>query len=159
MKSAILYFSQWGATKQYAEWIAEAVPGTDVIDGFSGHFDPTTYDAVIIATRVFMGQIAAKSYLQSIWDILRRKPVYLLVVGLSPQEADDSVKQYEMIPANIRAGLAGYHKVPGVIEMDKLNFILKKMIMMFSKKGEPIKTGGIDKSQILPVIEWLKKLA
>ncbi|MFA5134423.1 MAG: flavodoxin domain-containing protein [Patescibacteria group bacterium] len=157
MRKAIFYFSKWGATKQYADWIAEAVPGTDVIDAINGKPDPSPYGAIIIATRAYMGRIAAASYLARNRETLKSKKVYLLVVGMSPQDADDSKMQYNSIPVEIRNALQGYAKVPGAIDLDKLGFIVKKMFKMFSK-GAPKSENQAAKEHIAPVIEWLKKI-
>ncbi len=158
MKPAIIYFTKWGATRQYAEWIAEALPNIDLIDANRADPNPSPYDVIIIASRVFMGKIAANSFLASKWDILKDKKVYLLVVGVSPEGDKDSRTQYEMIPEHIRNGLAGYKKVTGVIDLDKLNLVLKKIFAAAVKKGT-IKTGGLAKEEVAPVIEWLKSQA
>jgi menaquinone-dependent protoporphyrinogen IX oxidase len=154
MRKAIFYFSKWGAAKQYTDWIAAAVPGTDVIDALNGKPDPSPYDAIIIASRVIMGRIAAASFIKRNWDTLKHKKVYLLAIGMSPQDAEDSQLQYHRIPARIRNKLAGYSKVPGAIDLSKLNPIRKKIVEVLSKKV-PVNDNEVAKERVAPVIEWL----
>ncbi|MFA6099086.1 MAG: flavodoxin domain-containing protein [Patescibacteria group bacterium] len=156
MKTTIFYFSKFGATKQYAEWIAEAVPGTKLVDAFNEAPDPSPYDAIIIATRAYMGRIAAVSYLKSNWKTLKDKKMYLLVVGMSPPEAEDSQRQYYNIPIKIRKKILGYSKVPGAIDLDKLSPIRRKLVQIFSQKV-PVSKNMVAKEYITPVVEWMKK--
>jgi hypothetical protein len=102
-----------------------------------------------------MGQIAAKSFLKSNWGTLKNKKVYLLVVGVSPEGADDSWQQYQMIPEHIRQGLSGYKKVTGMIDMDKLNFFFRRIMRIAQEKGA-VTSGGLNREQVEPVIEWLR---
>jgi len=113
MRTAIIYRSFLGSTKKYAEWLHDSIESSDL-------FKPrqvrnkklAAYDLVIICAGTYIGWISLRGYLKKKWPILQGKKVILLVVGLAPPEAPESVAAYMKIPENIRQKIQ-YFKVAG----------------------------------------------
>ena len=57
MKTAIIYVSQTGFTKQYAEWLAEEVSGECMTIAEAEKKDLSGYDAVVFGGWCFAGTI------------------------------------------------------------------------------------------------------
>ncbi|MDD5040697.1 MAG: flavodoxin domain-containing protein [Patescibacteria group bacterium] len=153
MKTIILYKTQWGTTKQYAEWIHEAVAGTEI--GNLDEYGADTlhdYGMVVVGSRTYMGRIAAKNWLEENWHGLKGKKVYLFAVGLVPANSEQGKQSYEMIAEEVRNGLAGYVKIPGKVDVDKLNF-WQKMIAKSTQASAPAE---VDKSDIQPIVDFIR---
>ncbi len=150
MSTLILYKTQWGSTRQYAEWIAEVAPDCTLreLDAFTP-VELIAYDKIIIGSRTYMGHISAITFLVNAWEQLKEKPVYLFTVGILPPDDPGSQRSYEQIPIEIRNSLAGYIKLPGKIEVAKLNLFQKLTI----EKLENI--DKMDKSAIQPIVSFI----
>ncbi|MBU0612602.1 flavodoxin domain-containing protein [Patescibacteria group bacterium] len=151
MNTIILYKSKWGATKQYAEWIHEAYPESDIED--LNKFDVenfSNYDIVVIGSRTYMGRILVGKFLTGNWNKLKDKKVYLFSVGMMLPDSEESKMSFKLIPEDIRSSLVGYSKLPGKIEAEKLNFLVKKF--MKKHKGP---TDKIDRNSIKPIVDFL----
>ena len=112
MKTAVIYRSFLGATKQYAKWLGEDL-GADVFtfrqiadDKLSG------YDAVIISSGTYAGWMPLMGFLKKKWDVIKDKKVAVLAVGSVEPEHPGSKIVYEKIPPEIR-GKIKYFKVWG----------------------------------------------
>ena len=115
MKTIILYRTKTGAAKQYAQWFSEELTESTVeqldhvsIDKVAG------FDTVIFVLPTYGGLIDGKDFLVSGWPKLDNKKIYLIAVGMVPQNESWSVKSYNLLPENVRNGLAGYVKLPGI---------------------------------------------
>jgi menaquinone-dependent protoporphyrinogen IX oxidase len=154
MKTIILYKSKYGSTRQYAEFIHRSCPGSDICD--LDNFDYSEigyYDNVVIASRTYMGNIDATSFLIKQWDFLQNKNVYLLVVGMIDADAPASKESYLKIPAMIRENIH-YLKVPGRLDMDKLNWFERLVVKM--QKGSSV--DRVNLNLVRPVIQFVHEL-
>lgn len=152
MKAIVIYHTKHGSTKLYAEWIKQAAGNIDIARLEQADSLINNYDVIVIASRTYMGRIAASSFLRKKWDILKNKKLYLVVVGMAPQEDEASQKSFNMIPEEIRDHLGGYLKAPGKIGFEGLKFYEKLILKKFKTKEED-KT---DKKYIEPVVKWLQ---
>jgi menaquinone-dependent protoporphyrinogen IX oxidase len=115
MNSIILYRSKTGAARQYAEWLSE-----ELIDSKVEQLDHVSidkvlgYEIVVYVLPTYGGLIDGKDFLVSGWPKLEGKKVYLVAVGMVPQDESWSIKSYNILPENVRNGLAGYVKLPGI---------------------------------------------
>lgn len=152
-KNLLLYKSKWGATKTYAEWIKEEEPSLELVDLES--FDCSLLDnfyKVVIGSRTYMGKIEAIDFLSENWSHLKQNPVYLYSVGMISPESQESVVSYEMIPEDIRENLAGYTKLMGKIDYQKLNSVQKLIVK--ARKMEEL--DELDRTTIEPIVSFLK---
>ncbi|MFC2167106.1 flavodoxin domain-containing protein [Acidobacteriota bacterium] len=152
-KILILYSTKYGSTEQYAMWIAEDIQADlfKIVDFDKDRLDQ--YNAVVIGSPTYMGKILTKDFLEKNWDVLKTKPVFLFNTGLFPGDSSESKKSFEMIPEHIRTHIE-YIKIPGKIEMKKLTFAEK----MIAKMVKTDKLDKVRKDQIIPIIDWAKKL-
>lgn len=155
MKTLIIYKSKWGATEQYAKWLAEDLTGSILksVDDVQEQ-DLNDADLIILGSRTYIGQIQIVSFIKKHWHILKTKKLYLFSVGIIPWEKPDAKKAFEAIPEEIRSSLLGHRKLPGRIDMAKLNF-LQKMMVKAQKSGNVDK---VDRKELEVVKEDLKKL-
>ena len=104
MKGIILYTSKYGATKQYAEWIAEAT-GFDCIETKSARIDDVKqYDTVILGGGIYASGIAGLSFLKKNIGLLTGKKIILFCDGASPYE-ETAFRQ--IVEHNLKGPLAG----------------------------------------------------
>jgi len=137
MKTAILYRSFLGTTKQYAEWLHEEIESDIFKYNKINRQSLLSYDLIILFTATYAGWISLKGYLQKNWDILKDKKVVLLVVGSAPADDKWSIRSYKKIPEQIRENIK-YSKLPG---------------KMGSQDADKVK-----KENLTPVIEHLKSI-
>ena len=152
MKTLLLYKSKWGSTKQYAEWIKEAVSSIELAD--LDTFDSSRlndYDRIVIGSRVYMGRIQAQKYLVDNWNILKNKKLYVFSVGLVPADSEESKRSFELIPSYIRKYIDGYVKLPGRIIVSKISFFNKLIV----KLRKDMAADKVEKRFIKPIVEYL----
>jgi len=137
MKTAILYRSFFGTTKQYAEWLHEEIDSDIFKYNKIKKEALLSYDFIILCTATYAGLISLKGYLKKKWDILKDKKVVLLVVGSAPADDEWSIRSYNKIPEQIRKSIK-YFKIPG-------------------KMGSQ-DAGKIKKENLTPILDYLKSI-
>lgn len=153
MKLLILYKTKYGSTEQYAKWIAEEVDA-DISDIESFNINSLdNYEAIIIGSPTYMGQIQMKDFLEQNWEVLKNKNIYLFNVGMFPWEHPDSKKSFEMIPEHIRDKI-GFSKIPGKLDTSKLSLSEKLIARLAKAKPED----KVSRDNITPVVKWVKEL-
>lgn len=80
MKGIVLYKGKYGATAQYASWIAEALylPIADIEHGDA--VELSKYDYVIIGSSVYVGKMLIKNWLRQNEAKLQSKKILFFVV-------------------------------------------------------------------------------
>lgn len=112
MKSLICYKTKGGATKKYAEWIAEDL-NSDILtfsDVKKETFD--NYDLVIVSSGTYAGLMPLNRFLKRHWKRLENKRVVVVAVGAAPADDPWSLRSYNRIPEKIR-GKIKYFKLMG----------------------------------------------
>ena len=104
MKGIILYTSKYGATKRYAEWLAEET-GFDCVETKKAKLeDVKQYDTILLGGGIYASGIAGLSFLKKNIDRLRGKKVIVFCDGASPYEE----RAFQQIVAhNLKDSLAG----------------------------------------------------
>ena len=171
-KTAVVYYTKHGATKRYAEWIAEET-GADLFNGDSvSARDLEDYDIIVLGGGIYAGGIRGLELFQK--NIKRRfagKDLIVFGVGIS---IDDEQNRKQAAQINFQKKLAGlpYIFLPGAFDpaaikgVDKaiINFT-KKMIdggsgNAFSAKLLDYFENGcdlVDRSRIEPLVDRIKK--
>lgn len=147
MRTLILYKTKFGASKQYAEWIKEESKDADVFDVDSFDFKEISgYEFLVLVSRTYMGKIQMIGKITKELESLKDKKIYLVVVGMVPQDKEASKQAYEMIPAYIREKLVGYKKLFGKLTEDtKLNIFEKILLkLMKTKFSDKVKKENLD---------------
>jgi hypothetical protein len=85
-KTAVLYYSKYGSTRQYAEWIAEEL-GADLIDAKARRLklrDIRDYDTIIYGGGIYSGGIKGVELITKNWSKgLSEKRVIVFAVGIA----------------------------------------------------------------------------
>jgi len=127
---AVIYKSNYGTTKQYADWIAEAL-GADLFESSSIKPEKLmTYDIVVYGGGLYASGILGV-------DLVIKNPCNRLViftVGLAdPDTTDYTEILTKNLPADLRNTVKVFH-LHGGIDYKKLGFIHKKMMAMLKKQ-------------------------
>jgi menaquinone-dependent protoporphyrinogen IX oxidase len=128
MKGIVIYKGKYGATAQYAKWIAEALylPVIDIDKEFTDSLEE--YDLLIIGSPVYFGKLLLKHWLSKNKSLLLKKTVKLFVVCGS---TGDQPAQDLIVRQNLRDNLAKYCEIyflPGRVDISRLSWFDRFMI-------------------------------
>lgn len=84
----ILYKSKYGASKQYAQWIAEMTGGKLVEAEVLGKTDTGQYGCVIFAGGIYAGGLAGVRLLKKNREKLLNRRLIIFAVGASPEDKE-----------------------------------------------------------------------
>ena len=168
---AVIYKSKYGATKQYAEWIAAAVNATLWEASTVKPAQWASFDAVIYGGALYAGKIAGA-------ELIAEKscsPLAVFTVGLAnPKTKDYSAILNQNFTQEFLAKTMVFH-LRGSIDYGKLGFVHRGMMAMvknfLSRKNETklsdedkvlLNTYGgscsfIKKSDIEPILAFVKR--
>ena len=142
-KTLIVYFSKYGTTKEYAEWIAKELNG-DIysINKFNENI-LNNYDTIIIGSGLYAGKVKGVDLLVKNYETLKNKKLVIFTCGLadySKSENMDSIfgRLKKEFPEKIIEEIKIFY-LRGGINYKKLN--LKHKIMMGLLKRMLIKKG------------------
>ena len=174
MKGVILYTSKYGATKRYAEWLAEET-GFDRVETKEAKIDAVKqYDTLVLGGGVYASAIAGLAFLKKNIGQLRGKKIIVFCDGASPY---DEAAFRQLVARNLKGELAG---IPcfycrGAWDLNKMNFADKtlcKMLLKSVEKKKPEecevwekalreagenKVDWTDKSYLVPILEEIRK--
>ena len=173
MKTIVIYNSQTGFTKRYAEWIAEET-GADCLElSAAKKRDLAPYEAIIFGSWACAGGISKISWFKRNIDKCENKELLAFCVGGSPidsQEIDIALKRNfnESEQKKVKTFYC-----PGGFNYKKMSTLSKLMMKMFVKmlKAKKDKTQEeqemikmisssydiSDKKYIEPILQSLKK--
>lgn len=100
----ILYQSKYGATKKYADWLAE-MTSFDIAETKKANIEEVEkYDTVIIAGGIYASGISGMSFLKKNYKRLNNMKLAVLCVGASPydEEAFHEIREH-----NLKGELSG----------------------------------------------------
>lgn len=133
MKGIVIYKSKYGATKRYAQWIAEET-GFDCVDVEHAKIDEIQkYDTVVFGGGLYAQGIAGLSFLKKHIDALKDKKLYVFCDGASPVEEgaisfifDQNMKDYlKQLP---------FFYFRGAWDMPNMTFMDRNLCKMLQKK-------------------------
>lgn len=173
MKTIVIYNSQTGFTKRYAEWIAKAA-GADCLElSAAKKKDLAAYEAIIFGGWACAGSIRKISWFKGNIDKWADKKLIAFCVGGSPidnPEIDIALKRNFSKPEQKKVKT---FYCPGGFNYEKMSAPYKLMMKMFVKalKAKKDKTEAeqimvkmisssydiSDKKYIEPILQYLKK--
>lgn len=172
MKTAIIYFSQTGFTKQYAEWLAEEVGGDCMSFEKAEKKDFSGYDAVVFGSWCHAGMIRKLGWFKGNLPQWQDKKKVVFAVGASPAENPEIA---EALPKNFTEeewNQVSVFYCPGGLRYENMKPVSKVMMKMFAKMmaGKKDKTEDekvmaemigksydiSDRKYIAPMVEYLK---
>jgi menaquinone-dependent protoporphyrinogen IX oxidase len=141
MKGIVVYKSKYGATRQYAQWIANDLnfPAVDV--AVLDKEKLQSADIVVIGSSVYIGKAIIRRWLRINKKLLAGKQVFLFLVCGTPVNKRDQLEKYlaDSVPAEIR-NTGHFFFLPGKMEYKQLSwldrFLLQSGARLMKKDGE-----------------------
>lgn len=133
MKTAVIYNSQTGFTKKYAEWISEAT-GADCFEiGTAKKQDFDRYDAIVFGGWACAGRISKISWFKSNMDKWLDKMLVAFCTGGSPAESPEMEAFLSNNFSELEREKLHVFYCPGGFNYDKMSAGSKLMMKMFQK--------------------------
>jgi menaquinone-dependent protoporphyrinogen oxidase len=160
MNGAIVYYSAYGSTKQYADWIAEET-GFPVYEQRAGGIPWAEFDTVVIGCPVLKMHPLLKKWIVDTWAALAGKRVFLFTTSGAPPSNPGLREGFAAsFPPDITAKI-DYSPLQGRMvwkqlkPMHKLFMRIGRMIEKDPvRKEEMVKdVDGVDRSMISPLVE------
>lgn len=173
MKTVVVYNSQTGFTKRYAQWIAEAA-GADCLDiSAAKKKSMAAYEAIIFGGWACAGSISKLGWFKRNIDKWSDKKLIVFCVGGSPIDNPEIAPALKQNFKETELKKVSVFYCPGGFNYEKMSASSKLMMKMFIKmlKAKKDKTESdremikiisssydiSDKRYIEPVLECLKK--
>ena len=93
MSTVVVYSSQTGFTKRYAEWLAEELGCQAVSLGDEPRFDASGFDVVVLGGWLHAGGLAGKKWLARAREKHLQTRFVVFAVGATPVEWTDMVEE------------------------------------------------------------------
>ena len=173
MKTIVIYNSQTGFTKRYAEWIAEAAEADCLELSIAKKKDLTAYEAIVFGGWACAGNISKISWFKGNLNKWADKKLIAFCVGGSPidnPEIETALKQ--LFNESEQEKVKTFY-CPGGFNYEKMSASSKLMMKMFLKalKAKKNKTEEeqimakmisssydiSDKKYIDPILQYLKE--
>ena len=144
MKTLVIYTSQTGFTKRYAEWIKEET-SADILDLKEAKKKKDdyflSYDAILYGGWVNAGKVSGAKWFFGKADSLNDKKLGLFVVGASPAEDPEAKKVMEKaIPENLSNCMMSCY-LQGGLNYDKMSagsrLAMKALVSILNHKKNP----------------------
>jgi menaquinone-dependent protoporphyrinogen IX oxidase len=167
MNGLVLYKGKYGATREYARWIGEALQWPVFMPKELSDQELNTADVLVIGSSVYEGRLLLHGWLKEHAALLMNKKIYLFIVCATPVEKKDVLDQIarQNIPAALREHCSVYF-LRGRVVIKDLNFIDKLMLKMASRftkdpdEKQRMINGfdAVNRENALPLIDAVKAL-
>jgi len=175
-KTLVIYYSKYGHTKKYAQWLAEEL-NADICTGKNLKSNSlNNYSAIIFGSSLYAGTNKAAQLLVKHFDQIKDKKVVLFTCGMTDVSNESSITVInkaldKVITPEIKSKIKIFH-VRGGVDYDHLSFLHKIMMKMpyshIRKKPESERTNEereilstyrqkidfSDKKMIEPIIQY-----
>lgn len=131
MKGVIIYKGKYGATRQYAEWLGEALQIPVYDPGLVSARMLAEYDFVVAGASVYAGRLLNRRWLKRNRNLLKAKKLFLFIVCAST--IAEKEKLNDIILTNIPVDLirlSDTYFLPGRLVQSKLSFIDRLILNM-----------------------------
>ena len=165
MKGLVIYKGKYGATKQYATWIAQELQlPVASADRFPIDELPN-YDYFILGSSVYIGKLEIKDWLKKNFNVLQNKKIFFFQVAASPVEQIEKRQSYNKasLPPSILKKTQFYY-LPGRMIMRNLSGWDRFMLKMGAKlTKDPVEKKAmltdfdhVKKEKVIPIIEGVR---
>jgi menaquinone-dependent protoporphyrinogen IX oxidase len=177
-KVLVMYFSKYGSTKKYAEWIASELNGDIYNIKNVKQNILENYDTIILGSGLYAGKIEGINIIINNYDTIKDKKLIIFTCGLADYNKTENINNInkrleKIIPVNIRENIKIYY-LRGGMNYEKLNLkhktmmgLLKKMIQkkvsekLTDENEEFLETYGktvdfTNKNNINEIVEYCK---
>ena len=133
MKTAVIYNSQTGFTKRYAQWIADAVLADCVEFSAAKNKDFSQYDAIVFGGWACGGTISKLAWFKSHIDQWKGKKLIAFCVGASPIESPQVQPALDQNFTDEEKKNVKVFYCPGGFDYEKMPLPSKLMMKVFTK--------------------------
>lgn len=151
-KTVVIFESKYGATRQYARWIAEALSCPLFERRAFRPRDLAQYETIIYGGGLYAGSVNGIKFLTKNWDLISGKRVVLFTCGLADPSDPENVSTIrnalsKALPPEIIEQIQLFH-LRGSINYSALSLVHKFMMAMLRKmllKKDPLSLRKEDK--------------
>ena len=135
MKTIVIYNSQTGFTKQYAQWISEAAGCECVSLKKAGKIKLADYDAIVFGSWFMAGGITKLPWFKKQMPALADSGKKLIVfsVGASPVESPEVAVALNRVFTEEEKKLVKVFYCQGGLSYERMNFFSRITLKMFAK--------------------------
>lgn len=133
MKTIVIYNSQTGFTRRYANWIAEAANAEVLPLAEAKKKDLSEYDAVVFGSWACAGSIKRLNWLKERMKDLSGKKVIVFCVGASPADNPDTKTAMEKTARDLGDENLPVFYCPGGLNYDAMSAASRMMMKAFAK--------------------------
>lgn len=152
MKTIVIYNSQTGFTKRYAEWIAEA-SGADCLElSAAKRKSMDEYEAIIFGSWACAGSISKINWFKSNIDKWRDKKLIVFCVGGSPIDNPEIEPALKKIFKESEYKKVSIFYCPGGFNYEKMSATSRLMMKMFIKTLKSKKNKTDEEKEMIRII-------
>jgi len=133
MRTIVIYNSQTGFTKRYAEWIAEAIGADCVPFAEAKKKDMARYDTIIFGSWLCAGTIKNLGWFQKNADRWTGKKVMVFCTGASPVENPVTEAAFKQITDEPKMKKVKTFYCPAGLNYDKMGAVSRLMMKTLFK--------------------------
>jgi menaquinone-dependent protoporphyrinogen IX oxidase len=133
MKTIVIYNSETGFTKRYAQWIAEKASAECVEYSKAKKLNLESYDTIVFGGWAIAGSISKIKWFKKKIANLQGKKLVAFCVGASPIENPDLDEFFSKWSADDEVRNTKLFYCPGGLNYEKMSVKSKAMIKMFVK--------------------------
>lgn len=133
MKTIVIFNSQTGFTRRYAEWISEA-SGADFMElSLAKQRDLSSYEAIIFGSWACAGSISKLNWFKDHLDRWQDKTLIVFCVGASPIDSPEVEQSLRRNFTETEREKVSVFYCPGGLNYEKMSLSSKLMMKMFLK--------------------------
>jgi len=138
MKTAIIYRSFFWTTKQYAQWLKDALDcDLFVFKGMSSQ-KLTEYDTIVVCSGTYAGWMPLVGFIKKWWEILKEKRVIAVAIGISPIDEINFGSFFRQLPETIEKNIKIFKISDKITCSEKTKKEGLKQIIQYIKGGEAV---------------------
>lgn len=134
MKGLIIYKGRYGATRQYASWLQEALGWPVVAAGSETPQQLLNADCIILGSSIYIGKLQLRKWLKQHENLIISKRLFLFLVSGTPPADREKLQGY--LTTNMSKALRSRCQsffLPGKLEFNKLSWKDKLLLVIGSK--------------------------
>ena len=133
MKTIVIYNSQTGFTKRYAQWIAEKASADSVEYSTAKNLDLDRYDTIVFGGWAVGGSISKLKWFKKNISAWSNKKLAVFCVGASPIENPEIDQTLPKNFSEEELKVVKWFYCPGGLDYDKMPATSKTMMKLFVK--------------------------
>lgn len=152
MKAIVVYYSRYGSTRQYAEWIGAAI-GAEVVELKQAKgLDLAAYDAVVFGCPFYAGRLKIAGLVQE-WAprLVGRRLAFFAVTARPPGDRRIVTDFERAVPEDVRRNIR-FFALPGRLVLSKMS-LLERAVMKLMKAAD---FDRVRQDEITPLVEYLR---